>query len=275
MTPMYPLTGTPTAQPFGAGGLPENLVRSSAAKVGSMPSLVVSVAVIRFPGRYLGCREDFAGLLRSIRMTSATPGPVSAAGSAAAPTGRIPTGVTPNLYPGMPGWLPSSSGVPLPDPAMVDGKPVGLWWRAAGALGTADVRVYLPHGVRASNPRLGGPRLYDLEGQRRQPGAKGVGTFDIGGGQIVERYDGFENRYGYAATRDSFQVGGATFRPLLPVTGRSIVGSWRGPRLNFDFREDGTVVYGTDVIPKRGRYELDGYLLQILPTGHIPRRFDI
>ncbi len=272
----FELIGTPTTQPLGAAGLPENLVRTTRARLGEMQDLVVVVTVLRFPGRYLGvqwiarpfsgadaCREDFVALLRSIRMTA--PPPAAAAPAATATAGRIPTGATPTLYPGMPGWLPSGTGVPVPDPAIVDGKPVGLWWQASGGSGRAEVRVYLPNGVRASNPRLGGPRLYDLEGQQRQPGANGVGTFAIGGGQIVERYDGFENRYAYAASRDSFQVGGATFRPLLPVSGKSIVGAWQGPGFNFDFREDGTVSYGTDAILNRGRYIVDGYLLQILP----------
>jgi len=167
----------------------------------------------------------------------------------------------------MPGWLPSGYGIPLPDPAIVDGKPVGLWWQVSGGGGSTEVRVYLPNGVRASNPRLGGPRLYDLESQRRQVGANGTGTFAVGGGQIVERYDGFENRYSFSAGRDSFQVGGATFRPLLPVTARSIVGSWKGPGFNFNFREDGTLTYGTDAILNRGRYVVEGYLIHILPDG--------
>lgn len=278
VTPIYEVTGPPAVQPLGVTGLPENLVRTTTAKAGTMQNLVVSLAVLRFPGRYLGvlltatpatgaeaCWEDFAVLLRSIRMTAAAPAPVAAVPVTAAPAGRIPTGVAPRLYPGMPGWLPSGAGVPLPDPAIVDGKPVGLWWQASGGSGRAEVRVYLSNGMRASSPRLGGPRLYDLEGQRSQPGANGVGTFSISGGQIVERYDGFENRFSYAATRDSFQVGGATFRPLRPVTAKSIVGAWQGPGLNFEFREDGTVVYGTDAILNRGRYVLDGYLLQILP----------
>lgn len=64
-----------------------------------------------------------------------------------------------------------------------------------------------------------------MEGQQSQPGANGVGTFAIGGGQIVERYDGFENRYPYAANGDSFQEGGITFRPLFPATNQSIVGT--------------------------------------------------
>lgn len=278
ITPFQQITGTPVNQPLREPGLPENLMRTSTAQAGDMRDLYVGLVVLRFPGRYLGvsltatpsrnadaCRPDLINLLRSIRMNAAAPPPPPPAPSPApiatppATASRIPTGSTPGLYPGMPGWLPSGAGVPIPDPAIVDGKPVGLWWQPG------DVRVYLPNGIRASNPRLGGPRLYDLESQRRQPGANGVGTFAIGGGQIVERYDGFENRYSYAAARDSFQIGGATFRPLMMVTPQTLVGSWRGPGLSFDFFADGTVTYGTDAILNRGRWVLDGYLLQIQP----------
>jgi hypothetical protein len=43
------------------------------------------------------------------------------------------------------------------------------------------------------------------------------------------------------------------------------VGAWQGPGFNFDFREDGTLTYGTDAILNLGRYVVDGYLIQILP----------
>lgn len=272
------LKGSATTQPIEAAGLPANIARSSAAAMGNISNLFVTVAVLRFPGRYLsvqfiarppagaeGCREDFLGLLRSLRMSATAAAPAPANPPAAAVQSRIPIGNTPGLYPGMPGWLPSGSGLQIPDPAIVGGKPVGLWWQVSGGSGSADVRIYLPNGVRASSPRLGGPRLYDLEAQRRQPGANGVGSFEVGGGQIVERYDGFENRYPYTAGRDSFQMGGATFRPVYPVTGNSIVGSWKGPGFNFDFQADGTLTYGTDAILNRGRYVVDGYLIQIIP----------
>lgn len=278
--PQYKMAGAPSQQTLGLAGLPQNLARTVPVKWNGTQDLILTVVVLRFPGRYIGvqltttlpggpegCREDFHSLLRSIRMVAPAPAPAASPVSAApaVPSGRIPTGSTPRLYPGMPGWLPSGTGVQIPNPAIVDGKPVGLWWQASGGAGRAEVRVYLPNGVRASNPRLGGPRLYDLEGQQKQPGATGVGTFAIGGGQIVERYDGFENRYAFTAKQDSFQVGGATFRPLLPVTEKEIVGAWQGPGFNFDFKADGTLTYGTDAILNRGRYVLDGYLLQILP----------
>ena len=282
MMPYLQITGTPVTEALREPGLPQNLIRRAPAQAGDATDILAALVVLRFPGRYIGvslkmrpaskadnCQPDLLNLLRSIRMTAPPPAPV-ANPPAAPPTvtappltaSRIPTGSTPRLYPGMPGWLPSGAGIPIPDPAIVDGKPVGLWWSGGGQ---ADVRVYLPNGIRASNPRLGGPRLYDFEGQRQQPGANGVGSFAIGGGQIVERYDGFENRYPYVAARDYFQIGGATFRPLMPVTPQTLVGSWRGTGLSFDFYADGTLTYGTDAILNRGRWVLDGYLLQIQP----------
>ena len=277
--PQYQVAGTPSTQPLSWAGLPQNLARTVPVKWNGTQNLILTVVVLRFPGRYVGiqfttippagpegCRDDFQALLRSIRMVAPAPAPAAAPVPAApVPVGRIPTGSTPRLYPGMPGWLPSGTGVPIPNPAIVDGKPVGLWWQASGGSGRAEVRVYLPNGVRASNPSLGGPRTYDLDGQQKQPGATGVGTFAIGGGQIVERYDGFENRYPFSTKQDSFQVGGATFRPLLPVTDKDIVGAWQGPGFNFDFKADGTLTYGTDAILNRGRYVVDGYLIHIQP----------
>lgn len=278
VTSRFQVKGTPSTRPIDATGLGTNLERRASAAIGNMQNLVVGVVVMRYPGRYLSiqfiarpesgaeaCREDFIGLLRSIRINAAAVPAVSASPAAPAEPRRIPTGITPGLYPGMPGWLPSGSGLPIPEAAIVDGKPVGLWWQVSGGMGSADVRVYLANGVRASNPRLGGPRLFDLEAQKRQPGANGVGSFAIGGGQIVERYDGFENRYAFTASRDSFQIGGATFRPVYPVTGNAIVGAWKGPGFNFEFYADGTLTYGTDAILNRGRYVVDGYLIQILP----------
>ena len=61
--------------------------------------------------------------------------------------------------------------------------------------------IFLPYGVRANNPRLGEPAPPTLRHWR--------GTFEIGRGQIVERYNGFDDR----------------FSPLEPVTANSRVGA--------------------------------------------------
>ncbi len=267
----FQITGPATTRPLKFAGAPVNLTRTAMAKLGSFSNLPVTLAVFRFPSQYVGllfsassaegassCQTDFEQFVISVRPSTPATSPVTSASP-------IPTGPPSNLYPGMPGWLPSGLGLPVPAAALVDGKPVGLWWRPATNPGFAVVHIYLPSGVRASNPRLGGPRLYDWEGQRRQPGATGVGTFEIGGGQIVERYDGFENRDAYTVNKDSFQIGAARFSPVEPVTATSILGWWKGQDENFEFRPDGSMTYGVDSINGKGRYTFDGYLLHIQP----------
>lgn len=56
ITSRFELIGAPTTQPLAMAGLPENLTRMTRARLGDMQNLVVGVAVIRFPGRYLGAR---------------------------------------------------------------------------------------------------------------------------------------------------------------------------------------------------------------------------
>ncbi len=267
----FQITGPATTRPLKLAGASQNLARTAVAKLGNFSNLPVTLAVFRFPSQYVGilfsassaegatnCQTDFEQFVVSVRPSK----PATSPATSASP---IPTGPASNLYPGMPGWLPSGVGLPVPAPALVDGKPVGLWWRPAATPGFAEVRIYLPSGIRASNPRLGGPRLYDSEGQRRQPGATGVGTFEIGGGQIVERYDGFENRYPYTVNKDGFQIGAARFSPVEAVTANSLVGAWLGQSENFEFGPDGIVTYGVDSVNGRGRYNFDGYLLHIQP----------
>jgi len=193
-------------------------------------------------------------------------------------TGKIPTGDTPDLFPGAVGWRPSGKGVPIPAPAIVNGKPVGLWWKATtdGMLKKVT-HVYLADGTRASNPRLGGGRLFDLAGQRAQKGVTGVGTFAIAGGQIVERYDSFETKAAYVTGSDGsgtfFKIGRAMFRPLIQVTEKSIVGKWQGPASTYVFQPDGTyqsaATMGDPDIAvgsvQSGRYVLDGYLIMLQP----------
>ena len=75
-------------------------------------------------------------------------------------------------------WLPSGKGVPIPAPAIVKGSPVGMWFKTQYDSTTFNNRpilhIYLADGTRASNPRLGGGLIYDIEGQRKQKGKQGA-----------------------------------------------------------------------------------------------------
>ena len=53
---------------------------------------------------------------------------------------RIPTGNTPQLFTGSVSWLPSGSGLAIPNPGIMRGKPVGLWWRSE-----VEARNFLNH----------------------------------------------------------------------------------------------------------------------------------
>jgi hypothetical protein len=247
--------------------------------------------LLRFPGRYVSllvnasnpealqpCRADAVELLGSIRLNETGPSAVGGVNQPPPPAG-IPTGNTPQLFPGMPGWLPSGTGLPIPQPGFSQGMPVGLWWKArVEAPGNLkpEIHVFLAGGIRASQPRMGGPRLFDLEGQKRQRGNTGVGTYAIEDGQFVQRYDGFENKGAYSIASDSagpyFKSGAAVYRPLAAATVQSIVGHWRGYQSDISFRADGTYLYGSAAASNAssGGYRLDGYLIHMIPNAGPP-----
>ncbi len=195
--------------------------------------------------------------------------------------GAIRTGDTPDLYPGMPGWLPSGKGVPIPAPAIIKGSPVGMWFKTQYESTTFNNRpvlhIYLADGTRASNPRLGGGLIFDIEGQRKQKGVTGLGTFAISDGQIVENYDTFKKRAAFSIGDDStgkfFKVDGAKFRPLIALTNQSIVGHWGGPGIDYKFKSDGTFESGMTHANgdwavanfHSGTFILDGYLIMFTP----------
>lgn len=203
--------------------------------------------------------------------------------SAEAVKGKIPIGDTPDLFPGSVGWLPSGRGVAIPTPTIIDGKPVGLWWRyrydPTDGKTKSVIQIYLSGGIRASNPRLGGGMLYDVEGQRAQKGNTGVGSFSIAAGQIVEKYDGFQNRAAFATGSDKsgkfFKIGTATFRPLTAVTSQAILGQWKGSGIEYKFKADGTYESGMAYSNgdwaigslTGGTYIVDGYLIMLVPKG--------
>ncbi len=195
---------------------------------------------------------------------------------------RLPTGNTPDLYPGSPGWLPSGRGVPYPAPALVGGRPLGLWYytqlRPNGKLAAVPV-VFLPDGTFASNPRPGAGDLVDIAGQRALPGVTGVGTFAVNGGQISQSRDGFNSSDAFSSGRDGdgpwFNTGARRYRPLTPLSARELVGTWKSAGTQYLFRGDGTYESGhvdansvySMAVGGRGRWQLDGYLVAIRPDG--------
>lgn len=197
----------------------------------------------------------------------------------AAAAGGTPTGDTPGLYPGMPGWLPSGKGVPIPAPAIIEGKPQGIWWSMSYGNGQkAMTFVFAANGMQASNPRYGGGALWDMEGQKKQPGANGVGPFSISGGKITRDYDGFHNVDPYATGTDAsgkfFKIGGGIFRPLSPTTKASITGTWRASGSKYVFSADGTYEFGQVTqgdgwaagSQVSGTFNSDGYLVTLRRT---------
>jgi hypothetical protein len=210
------------------------------------------------------------GLLASLELAAAPAAPAR---------GKLPTGDTPDLFPGSPGWLPSGRGVPIPAPRIVAGKPEGLWWTPVAEPSRLVARtiIFLADGTRASNPRPGGGELFDVEGQRRQRGNTGVGTFALVDGQLRQSYDGFENAGPFRVDADDagayFAIGEARYRPLEKATPAGLVGAWVAGGTRYVFKADGTYEMGQVVIDRagtvaggtQGTFELDGYLIAIRP----------
>lgn len=199
-----------------------------------------------------------------------------------ASSGKLPTGNTPDLYPGSPGWLPSGRGVPIPEAQLVDGRPEGLWWHwqsVSESKMNAGIILFLPDGTRASNPRPGGGRLFDLEGQRAQRGTTGLGTFEINDGMITQHYDGYASTDAFETGSDAdgafFKTGAAKHMALAPPTEEGLVGTWATPGGKYVFRSDGTFESGlvdinsdyTLAAGSRGTWKLDGYLISIQQLG--------
>jgi hypothetical protein len=273
------------------GGSSEGVERAAPTSTTNVASMISTVMLLRFRDRYVSllanatnaealppCRADAMELLATIRLNEAAASVEGGSNQPPVPTG-MPIGNTPQLFPGMPGWLPSGTGLPIPQPGFNQGMPVGLWWKAESdrpGSSKATVHVFLTGGIRASAPRLGGPYLFDMEGQNRQHGNTGVGTYAIESGQFVQRYDGFENKGAYSTGSDStgpyFKSGVALYRPLEVVTTQSIAGHWRGNQSEISFRADGTYLYGPPAAGnvRTGKYRLSGYLIQMLPDNGPP-----
>ena len=195
------------------------------------------------------------------------PGPVATHVEAAPAGTGIPNG--PSQAPVLdPRFLPSGRGRPIPPPAMVGGRPVGI----DGTL----VHFFRP----------GGPHLVDLEGMRalgdgdfigRYSVAAGTMTTEIGKGGEYRRSKPLTVRQDPAGV--SFLFDGDEYHPAIPLTRQSLVGTWKmGARGTFTFRADGTVVTPANMIGASwgradskevltGTWALDGYLLALrFPT---------
>ena len=187
-----------------------------------------------------------------------------------------------------PRFLPSGRGQPIPPPAMVGGRPVGIWWNVHNSRspyftsGSIYSTVFLPDGTLVHFFRPGGPHLVDLEGMRalgdgdfigRYSVAAGTMTTEIGKGGEYRRSKPLTVRQDPAGV--SFLFDGDEYHPAIPLTRQSLVGTWKmGARGTFTFRADGTVVTPANMIEASwgradskevltGTWALDGYLLAL------------
>lgn len=237
--------------------------------------------ILATAGGCLGCSMLSAALLfLGLFTTDSVSAPVSV--SAAPSAGTLPTGETPDLYPGSPGWLPSGRGVEIPAAEVIDDKPVGLWWTFQTQMdgtGRAGLILFLADGTRATGPRMGGGGLFDREGHRAQRGTTGLGTFEVADGIITQHYDGFTSTDPLTFGDDDggpwLSIGAARYWPLSPPSEESLVGTWKSAGGKYVFRADGTFESGHitsagDLIAAvggQGTWQLDGYLIAIRPNG--------
>ena len=207
--------------------------------------------------------------------------PVAPATSTTGADGHLPTGDTPGFM-GSPGWLPSGRGVAIPPvPRVVKGRPEGMWWRyqADATRMFPLLMVFLPDGTHAYNPRFGSGTLFDVEGQRKQRGSTGVGTFTVKDGKISTATDGFTKTDTFRSGTDKdgpwFEIGAGRHYPLELVPAKSIVGTWKSPSGKYVFRADGTFESGNVIVNSevtvaagnRGTWQADGYLLAFRPSA--------
>ena len=208
--------------------------------------------------------------------------PAHSPAAAAAEGPRLPTGETPRMYPGSPGWLPSGRGVPIPAASLTGGRPQGLWFymglNSSSGMSAVPV-VFLPDGSMASNPRPGAGDLVDIAGQSAQPGSNGVGRFSVGGGRINVSSNGFDSSDAYSTGSDGegpwFASGARRYRPLKPIDAQQLVGKWSAVGSSFVFHADGRYESGQTAVNSaytlaaggRGRWQLDGYLIGMRPDN--------
>lgn len=224
------------------------------------------------------CSLGTLGLMALGLVAAGDDAPAASSASAAAPTtGAIPTGNTPGLFPGMPGFRPSGRGVRIPD-ADFDGEPRGLWWalRMGGAETRCQVIAFFEDGTYADGPRPGGPYLVDVEGQRAENGTTGVGSFEVMGDTITMKHDGFSSTDPLSSGDDEdgewFAIRQLKFRPVSVPSRDVLVGTWKTAGSRYVFHDDGTFEMGQVSLEawagqkRTGRWTLDGYLLMLEPT---------
>lgn len=227
--------------------------------------------------------DDFGSLLASIGFKATEKAqPPATVPNKSSSSSKIPIGNTPRMYMGMVGWRPSGNGLPIPSPAVVGGRPQGIWYELSApeyASLEADIVVFMPNGQYAIKPRLGGGNLFDYHGQRGTPGETGAGTFSMAGSQITTSYDRYVNKAPFSQGKNSagnfIKIGGETYYPLNQVSMKTLAGRWRAGSTEYVFKEDGTfsraslLANGRDAVGQRdsGTYVLDGYLIHIKPAN--------
>lgn len=215
---------------------------------------------------------DLDAFVGSLRVAGAAAPPPS---TAVPSVGRIPTGDTPDLFPGMIGWLPSGRGTPIPAPVLASGGPVGIWY-SLSATGRVTARLFLANGTVADFIRFGSGNTVDLDGHRRTTPTS-VGTWTIAGGKLSIAMDGKRWSDAYTTGKDSFgawfEAGGERFRPALPLSAKQSIGIWRNGSTQFAFAPGGKYAFGQAVSGSAngvdfvegsqvvGTYVLDGYLI--------------
>ena len=193
---------------------------------------------------------------------------------AAAARTTIRTGNTPDIYPGMPGWLPSGNGRMIPTAKLVDGKPNGMWFEGSMYLKSLTLAqskisttIFFADGTMIEHPRFGSGGLVDIEGQKAKPGnAKLVGTWTISGGKMTYEIRGFHHIDSYVTGKDTsgvyFEINRTRYLPCEPVSEAFLQGTWTMPSsASRTFGPNcGLKISGSNA---SATYALDGYLLAI------------
>lgn len=191
---------------------------------------------------------------------------------------KIRTGETPDAYVGSKGWLPSGRGTAIPKAAIVDGKPVGMWFSQSTDMQSKPVfykHIFLADGTAIIFPRFGGGSLVDIEGLKaKESDAKYVGTFKVANGKMSTDVGGFKDEGAFTTGKDNsgiwFEIGKARYRPCIPVTSDFLVGTWRIPgSAQYTFDKDGSLKFGyllrgDDFVAGSngtGSWVLDNYLI--------------
>lgn len=195
-------------------------------------------------------------------------------------TSKIPTGDTPQLSMGQPGWLPSGRGEKLPDPTISDDKPIGLWWISSKAKSGKSVYMpvaFTPSGIWTMGVILGGPDLIDIEAQKKDEDLKGyISPFSIKGDKMAVHFEGSNTEESYKHGRDSqglfLEIDSERFRPLYRLTDQSIAGTWgdeTGGEITYNLDGTGRIkrpnTSEDDV--RQFTWTLEGYLVSMNVKG--------